>query len=337
MPVFRVEKNRNYTVMSNHHLKDRNLSLKGKGLLSVILSLPDDWSYTTRGLAAISKEGVDSIGAALKELEAVGYLTRNRLRNERGQITDTEYVVYEYPQNSPDASLPDVGLPDTASPKTVLPYTAPPDTENPYMDNPDTGIPYTGNPAQLKTNKALKATKESSTIKQKHPCVSGNNAGQLSLEDTANPHQQAECLSVQMANGTGKPANHTMTLVDEHEQQFEQFWRLYPRKAGKKAAKKAWTSIKPNEILFSAIIAAITTANQYWKHQGISLKHIPHPSTWLNEERWEDEYSAEQLTSHVGIVPDESGNSKGGVHNAAIGTNYSIGGDDDPYRELMPD
>ena len=79
MAVFRVEKNRNYTVMSNVHLKDKGISLKAKGLLSVILSLPEDWNYTTRGLAAICKEGVDSIGAALRELESAGYLIRHRL------------------------------------------------------------------------------------------------------------------------------------------------------------------------------------------------------------------------------------------------------------------
>ena len=84
MAVFRVEKTRDYTVMSNHHLKDRSLSLKSKGLLSMMLSLPDEWNYTTRGLAAICKEGVDAIGAALKEMESAGYLVRNRLRNDKG-------------------------------------------------------------------------------------------------------------------------------------------------------------------------------------------------------------------------------------------------------------
>ena len=75
MAVFRIEKTRDYTVMSNHHLKDRTLTLKSKGLLSMMLSLPDEWNYTTRGLAAICREGVDSIGAALKELETHGYPT----------------------------------------------------------------------------------------------------------------------------------------------------------------------------------------------------------------------------------------------------------------------
>ena len=89
MAVFRIEKTRDYTVMSNHHLKDRTLTLKSKGLLSMMLSLPDEWNYTTRGLAAICREGVDSIGAALKELENHGYIRRTQLRNEKGKITDT--------------------------------------------------------------------------------------------------------------------------------------------------------------------------------------------------------------------------------------------------------
>ena len=86
MAVFRINKTQDYTVMSNFHLKDRSLSLKSKGLLSLILSLSEDWNYTTRGLAAICKEGVDSIGTALKELDGAGYIKRNRLRDEKGKI-----------------------------------------------------------------------------------------------------------------------------------------------------------------------------------------------------------------------------------------------------------
>ena len=81
-----AEKNRGYTVMSNHHLRDTGLSLKSKGLLSMMLSLPEDWNYTTRGLAKICKEGTDSIGSALKELERAGYIVRNRLRDSKGKI-----------------------------------------------------------------------------------------------------------------------------------------------------------------------------------------------------------------------------------------------------------
>lgn len=114
MAVCRVEKTKNYTVMANYHLRDKRLSLKAVGLLSKMLSLPEEWDYTTRGLAAICKDGVDAIGAALKELENCGYLVRHRLRDDRGRMRDTEYVIYESP------------------------HTALPDTENPYLDNPDT-------------------------------------------------------------------------------------------------------------------------------------------------------------------------------------------------------
>ena len=85
MAVFRIEKTRDYTVMSNHHLRDTGLSLKSKGLLSMMLSLPEDWNYTTRGLAKICKEGTDSIGSALKELERAGYIVRNRLRDSKAR------------------------------------------------------------------------------------------------------------------------------------------------------------------------------------------------------------------------------------------------------------
>ena len=140
MAVFRIERTRDYTVMSNHHLRNGKLSLKAKGLLSMMLSLPEDWNYTTRGLAAICKEGVDAIGGALRELETAGYIVRHQLRDRQGRISDTEYVIYEQPQ----PKNPDTPQPDTASP----------DTENPYLDNPDTEAPDTDNPAQLNTKKS---------------------------------------------------------------------------------------------------------------------------------------------------------------------------------------
>lgn len=91
MSVMRVEKNSNYTVMANYHLRDKGISLKAKGLLSVMLSLPAEWDYTLAGLAHISKEGVDAIGTAVKELEHAGYVVRTRRRNEAGQLLDTDY------------------------------------------------------------------------------------------------------------------------------------------------------------------------------------------------------------------------------------------------------
>ena len=135
MAVCRVHKTKDYTLMSNCHLRDKELSCKACGLLSKMLSLPEEWDYTTRGLAAICKDGVDSISSALKELEQRGYLVRTRLRDDKGRITDVEYNIYETPQ--PPA-------PDTDSPHT----------ENPDMDMPDTASPCLENPAQYNTNKS---------------------------------------------------------------------------------------------------------------------------------------------------------------------------------------
>ena len=138
MAVYRVQRTRDYTVMSNYHLKDKGLTLKSKGLLSMILSLPEEWNYTTRGLASICKEGVDAIGSALKELETAGYIVRRQLRGTNGRITDTEYVIYEQPQ-------PDMSHPDTASP----------DTENPDMVKPDTEKPAELNIEKSNTEKTI--------------------------------------------------------------------------------------------------------------------------------------------------------------------------------------
>ena len=148
MAVFRIERTRDYTVMSNHHLKDTALSLKAKGLLSIMLSLPDEWNYTTRGLAAICKEGVDAIGGALRELEKAGYIVRRQLRGPGGRISDTEYTIYEKPR--PAAEEP----PEEPGPDTPAPDTDAPDTENPYLVEPDMGEPSTEKPAELNTKRS---------------------------------------------------------------------------------------------------------------------------------------------------------------------------------------
>lgn len=103
MSVFRVEKNKNFTVMANYHLNDQELSLKAKGLLSFMLSLPEDWDYSIKGLSARNKEGVKSIRAILRELEERGYLVRKRIQSGNGHF-DYEYYIYEKPQ--PHTLLP---------------------------------------------------------------------------------------------------------------------------------------------------------------------------------------------------------------------------------------
>ena len=143
MAVFRIERTRDYTVMSNHHLRNGKLSLKAKGLLSMMLSLPEDWNYTTRGLAAICKEGVDAIGGALRELEAAGYIVRHQLRDKQGRISDTEYVIYEQPQpKNPDTPQPDTASPDTENPDMVKPDTEKPAELNIEKSNTEKSITY---------------------------------------------------------------------------------------------------------------------------------------------------------------------------------------------------
>ena len=142
MAVFRVEKTRNYTVMSNHHLRDKSLSLKAKGLLSLMLSLPEDWDYTTRGLAYICKDGVDSICATVRELEGAGYIVRARERHADGTLGGIEYTILEQPKEpeAPKREKPvqveNAGdAPKRAFPEQVKPVLGKPEQENPAQLN----------------------------------------------------------------------------------------------------------------------------------------------------------------------------------------------------------
>ncbi len=134
--VFRVERTKNFTVMANYHLKDKRLSLKAKGLLSVMLSLPDDWNYNMKGLARLSKDGLDSVRSTVKELERYGYVTRHRIRTETGQLADTEYLVRERPL-------------DQEEQPTAL-QTDSPRLENQLTGGANDGFPCAGDPVPIK-------------------------------------------------------------------------------------------------------------------------------------------------------------------------------------------
>ena len=150
MAVFRIDKTKDYTVMANFHLRDKSLSLKAKGLLSLMLSLPEDWDYTTKGLAYICKDGVDSICAAVKELENAGYVQRKRNRNSQGRLTNVEYTILEKPISTPE--VPQAAKRDK-SPKRENPVLDNPVLENPRQDIPEQDLPKQEKPAQL--NKEL--------------------------------------------------------------------------------------------------------------------------------------------------------------------------------------
>lgn len=165
--VFRVIKTKNYTMMSNQHLKDKRLTLKAKGLMSVMLSLPENWDYTLRGLSAISKEGVDAISEAVKELERSGYVIRNRKRDERGRLSGTEYLIYEDCHMN---SQPAQDAPKPEKPKRENPRLENPVQEKPVQENPKQEKPEQENPAQLNTN-PQKTKKSKTDISRTHQSI----------------------------------------------------------------------------------------------------------------------------------------------------------------------
>ena len=166
MAVFRIEKTRDYTVMSNHHLRDMSLSLKAKGLLSLMLSLPENWDYTMKGLARICKDGIDSISGGIRELEAHGYLIRSRVRGANGQLGSTEYTILEQPK----------------APSPIR--------ENPVQENPMLDAPIQENPAQLNKEESsnylsktdLSNTHKSNPIPSSPPTPPGNGLDRTGCE-----------------------------------------------------------------------------------------------------------------------------------------------------------
>ncbi len=159
MAVFRIDKTRDYTVMSNHHLRNTELSLKAKGLLSLMLSLPDNWDYTTKGLARICKDGVDSICAAVRELEEHGYVIRERVRGANGQLGSIEYTILEKPAEP--------------SPERENPVQVKPILENPVLGKPEQEIPAQSN--KDKSNTDLSITEQSNPIRSNPPAPEGRN------------------------------------------------------------------------------------------------------------------------------------------------------------------
>lgn len=234
-----VQRIAGYTVMSNHHLRDKRLSLKAKGLLSVILSLPEDWDYTIAGLSAITDTGKDAISAALKELEKSGYISRSRIRTEGGQLGGTQYIIREIPV---EASQPMAGFPVQAEPAQ----------EEPTQENP----------TQLITKGSI--TDES------NPPVS---------PETGEPPKEPK----------GRKKGKAKADAEVSSNDFDRFWAAYPLKVGKKKARDAFAKVKaPVETLLAAL--EVQKKSPQWVKDGGA--YIPHPTTWLNGERWADEVKA---------------------------------------------
>lgn len=158
MAVFRIDKTRDYTVMSNYHLRDKRLSLKAKGLLSQMLSLPEDWDYTLTGLSFINRESKDAVRSAVNELERCGYIERRQTTDERGKFSVNEYVIHESPvepEAAEDPTEPLLGNPTTEAPSLDHPSSGNPTTENPATENPTQLNIYKQNTQKQKTDRSI--------------------------------------------------------------------------------------------------------------------------------------------------------------------------------------
>lgn len=210
MGVFRVEKTKNYTVMSNYHFRDKRLSFKAKGLLSFMLSLPEDWDYSVQGLITTAKDGRDSVTSGLKELEHYGYLKREPIR-EKGIIKDWNYIIFEQP-SSKDTENNEIE-PDTENPKVE---------NEPDTENPDTEKPLTENPKQINT-------KDNKYI--------NNNIYISSISEKNSTFTKYDQKSEKFDEDEKK-------IIDKTINDFEEIWKKYPKKVGKAKAREyyiAWT------------------------------------------------------------------------------------------------
>ncbi len=253
MADFEVKRKKGYTVMSNHHLQNGALSLKAKGLLSYMLSLPEDWDYSIAGLAVKNKEGRAAIRAALEELEAFGYLRRERVRADGGTFAGSRYFVYEEPlaqeTAAPEEAVPVPGNTPKCENRTLVEEDAPM-SDYPTLENPTSENPTSENRTEL-------STKEQMT---KEPPLSpkGKRRGGLGADS---PEHQPE--------------------------RFAGFWRFYPRHEDKRAAVAEWDKLKPSETLIEQMGQALTRQKQSpdWQ-RGVG---IPYACRWLKRRRWEDE------------------------------------------------
>ena len=255
MAVYRVEKTHDYTVMANHHLRDERLSLKAKGLLSMLLSLPEDWEISIRGLASIVTDGVGAVQTGINELIEAGYIVRRRQHADTGAFAGFEYIIHEVP----------------------------PCTENPYTANPYTGKPYTENPAQLSKDKLSTIippiVPHEGDVGDDNPSVSG--AAADSSLCTREP---------QSAETPKRKRRATKSAPDYRPDTFARFWAAYPRGEDKQGAIAAWDELKPDDATLQAMSRALVRqkASEEWQ-RGIG---IPYAVRWLRRRRWEDEIKA---------------------------------------------
>ena len=275
MAVFRVEKNHSYTVMANHHLRDERLSLKSKGLLSLILSLPDDWRISIEGMTQFSSDGKDAIRSAIRELTDAGYITRAQTHSEAGTFSGYDYIVHETPAASPSSGFPTMEKPTTENPTT----------ENPTLRNTD----------RLSTIPPI--VPHGGDVGDDNPSVSGAAADSSTPLSAAcggiSPRRGESALCTrepQSAETPKRKRRATKSAPDYRPDTFSRFWAAYPRGEDKQGAIAAWDELKPDDATLQAMSRALVRqkASEEWQ-RGIG---IPYAVRWLRRRRWEDEIKA---------------------------------------------
>ena len=269
MAVFRVEKNHSYTVMANHHLRDERLSLKSKGLLSLILSLPDDWRISIEGMTQFSADGKDAIRSAIRELTDAGYITRAQTHSEAGTFSGYGYIVHETPAASPSSGFPTMEKPTTENPTT----------ENPTLRNTDrlsTILPPIVPQSDAEdANPSVSLAADTSPVRGGKEEVQGAKGdGNVSSLDTPPKRKRRAPKSA----------------PDYRPDTFARFWAAYPRGEDKQGAIAAWDELKPDDETMLAMSRALVRqkASEEWQ-RGIG---IPYAVRWLRRRRWEDEIKA---------------------------------------------
>lgn len=268
MAVYRVEKTHDYTVMANHHLRDERLSLKAKGLLSMLLSLPDDWEISIRGLASIVTDGVGAVQTGINELIEAGYIVRRRQHAESGAFAGFEYIIHEVP----------------------------PCTENPYTADPYTGKPYTENPTQRNTERLstnIPPIVPQSDADGGNPSVSlaaDTSPGRGGKEGEKGEAGEGGDVSNSDTPPKRKRRRSTKSVPDYEPELFERFWAAYPRGEDRQGAVAEWDSLRPDRETMLAMSRALVRqrASEEWQ-RGIG---IPYAVRWLRRRRWEDEIKA---------------------------------------------
>ena len=256
MTTRRVVKSNNFSIVSNKIIRDTNLSLKARGLLILMLSLPESWEFSIAGLSTLSGEGKDSIRNGVKELENTGYLTRERKHLPNGKLAEMEYVIYEEPITTVQVQ--------PAQANTVQ---SEPALENPTQVETTQAETVQGNPRQINKEYNKDYTKARTERENINVVVQEPSYPQYSL----------------LGNGTPL----TLEQLKMQSKYFSRFWNLYPRRTNKYKANLAWNVLPINEALYNQILAAV---EQYSKcRQWADKLYVPYPETFLNERRWEDE------------------------------------------------